>query len=66
VGKWKEAEGAAFPRGWDVQVGKAAVDEAGVVAAQVKRAGLLVVGDVQGAGGVQEVPPELVPGVAVW
>jgi hypothetical protein len=48
-----------------LQVGEAAVDEDGVVAAQVERAGHLVVGDVQGAAGVQEVAPELV-GVAVW
>jgi putative transposase len=45
-----------------LQVGEAAVDEDGVVAAQVERAGHLVVGDVQGAAGVQEVAPELVGG----
>jgi hypothetical protein len=45
-----------------LQVGEACVDEDGVVAAQVERAGHLVVGDVQGAGGVQEVAPELVGG----
>jgi hypothetical protein len=40
-----------------LEVGEAGVDEDGVVAAQVQCAGDAVFGDVQGAGGVQEVPP---------
>ena len=41
-----------------MEFGESGVDEGGVVAAQVQRAGDLVLGDVQGAGGVEEVPPQ--------
>src|SRR5207302_6593961 len=41
-----------------LQVGESGVDEGWVVAAQVQRAGDAGVVDVQGPGGVQEVPPE--------
>jgi hypothetical protein len=58
-----EAEGAVVPpRDGEVEVGEAAVDEDGVVGAQVEVDGDGVVGDVQGAGGVEEVSPELVGG----
>jgi hypothetical protein len=68
VGGWSswrepEAQGAPAPPGdWYFQVGEPGVDEGGVVAAQVQRAGDAVRADVQGAGGVQEVPPDLVGG----
>src|SRR5216110_3259776 len=58
-----EPQGAPVPPGdGDFEAGEAGVDEDGVVAAQVQRAGDGVAGDVQGAGGVQEVPPDLVRG----
>jgi hypothetical protein len=41
-----------------LQVGEPGVDEGGVVAAQVQRAGDAGRADVQGTGGVEEVPPE--------
>ena len=50
------------PGDGDFQVGEAGVDEDGVVVAQVQRAGDAGFGDVQGAGGVQEVPPDGVGG----
>src|SRR6266516_2889560 len=62
---WREGEAelAVLPPGdGQVEVGEATSDEDGVVAAEVECAGDVVVGDVQGAGGVQEVPPELVGG----
>src|SRR5262249_37571049 len=65
---WREpeAQGAAVPPGdRHLEVGEAGVDEDGVVAAQVQRAGDVVPGDVQGSGGVEEVPPDLVGGGVV-
>ncbi len=68
---WREPEpeDASVPSGdRGLQVGESGVDEGGVVAAQVQRAGDAGRVDVQGAGGVEEVPPEgfgcgmLVPG----
>src|SRR6266568_2608883 len=62
---WREPEpqGAPVPPGdWYFQVGEAGVDEDGVVAAEVQRAGHGIGGDVQGAGGVEEVPPDPVGG----
>ena len=54
-----EAQGPVVsPGDGDFEVGEADVDEDGVVATQVEDAGDGVRGDVQGAGGVQEVPPE--------
>jgi hypothetical protein len=44
----------------NVEIGEADVDEHGVVAAQVQRAGDGVSGDEQSAGGVEEVSPDLV------
>jgi hypothetical protein len=58
-----EAQGAVVPPGdGDVEVGVAGVDEYWVVAAQVERAGHGVVGEVQGAAGVEEVAPDGVRG----
>jgi hypothetical protein len=45
-----------------LQVGDARVDGDGMVAAQVEGASDGVVGDVQGAADVEEVPPDLVRG----
>src|SRR5258708_29514728 len=62
---WREPEPhcAAVPPGdGDFEVGEAGVDQDRVVAAQVQRAGDSVFGDVQGAGGVQEVLPDPVGG----
>src|SRR5262245_51492789 len=65
---WWEAvaEGSVVPPG-DLyfEVAEAAVDEDGVVAAQVQCAGHPVRGDVQGAAAVQEVPPDGVGGDGV-
>ncbi len=58
---WRETEarGTSVPLGDRcLEVGESGVDEGGVVAAQVQRAGDAGVVDVQGAGGVEEVPPE--------
>src|SRR6266571_4823626 len=58
---WREAEPqlAVLPPGdREFEVGEAGVDQDGVVAAQVQRAGDAGVVDVQGAGGVKEVPPD--------
>ncbi len=64
-GREAEAQGPVVPPGdGDFEVGEAGVDEDGVVAAQVEGAGDGVRGDVQGAGGVQEVPPDGVGGGA--
>src|SRR5713226_8056331 len=59
AGREAEAQGPVVPPGdGDFEVGEAGVDEDGVVAAQVEGAGDGAGGDVQGAGGVQEVPPD--------
>ena len=59
-----ELQAAVVPPGdRDLEVGEAGIDEDGVVAAQVERAGDGVCGDVRGAGSVEEVPPDFV-GVA--
>ncbi len=53
-----ESEGAAVPLGdRGFKLGEPGVNEDGVVAAQVQRAGDAGVVDLQGAGGVEEVPP---------
>src|SRR5258708_11942810 len=55
--------GCARPtRDGDLEVGEAGVDEGRVVVAQVQCARDVVAGDVQGAGGVEEVPPDPVGG----
>ena len=62
---WREAEaqGAPVPPGdLRLEVGETGVDEDGVVAAEIERAGDVVPGDVKGAGGVGEMPPDLVGG----
>ena len=58
---WREPEpeGAAVPPGdGGFEFGESGVDEGGVVAAQVQRAGDAGGVDVQGAGGVEEVAPQ--------
>src|SRR5258708_38486906 len=62
---WREPEphwAAVAPGDGDFAVGEAGVVTDRVVAAQVQRAGDSVFGDVQGAGGVQEVLPDPVGG----
>src|SRR5258706_6506056 len=62
---WREpeAQDVSVPPGdGDLKVGEACVDEDGVVAAQVQRAGDAGVVDVQDAGGVREVSPDPVGG----
>ena len=70
AGQWSagwesEAQGPAVPPGdGEFEVGEAGVDEDGVVAAQGEVGGDAVGGDLQGAGVVEEVPPDRVGGGA--